>query len=99
MGNSRISYRLACSKFHVFSRHCRPATLALLTLLTFGCGAVDDTAVTGALPHAEPRGKRSDLFPDIALRTQHGETVRFHEDLIRDRVVLVNFMYTRCDGI
>ena len=71
--------------------------------MTVGCGAtVDDPGkgpLDGGLRLAEPRGKRSDKFPDIALQTQHGETVRFHEELVRDRVVMVNFMYTTCTGI
>ena len=27
-----------------------------------------------------------------------GRAVRFYDDLLRGRTVLVNFMYTRCDG-
>ncbi len=42
------------------------------------------------------RGKTSDRFSNIALTTQHGERVRFYEDLVRDKVVMINFMYTTC---
>ena len=38
-------------------------------------------------------------FPNTELTTHEGKTVRFYDDLLRDRVVLVNFMYTQCDGI
>jgi protein SCO1/2 len=44
----------------------------------------------------EPRGRASDRFSNIWLTTQHGERVRFYDDLVRDRVVLINFMYTTC---
>jgi cytochrome oxidase Cu insertion factor (SCO1/SenC/PrrC family) len=37
-------------------------------------------------------------FPDTALITHDGRRVRFYEDLVRDKVVLFQFMYTRCDG-
>jgi protein SCO1/2 len=38
-------------------------------------------------------------FPDIVLRTHQGRTVRFYQDLIRDRIVTINFMYLGCgDG-
>lgn len=48
---------------------------------------------------ARDTGRMSDRFPNIELRTHRGDTVRFYDDLVRNRCVLVNFMYTRCDGI
>jgi protein SCO1/2 len=33
------------------------------------------------------------------LRTHDQRTVRFYEDLIKDKVVIINFMYAECDGI
>ncbi len=41
-------------------------------------------------------GKYSDRFPNIALRTHDDVPVRLHDDLLRDRIVIVNFMYTDC---
>ena len=35
-------------------------------------------------------------FPNIPLVTHEGERVRFFDDLIRDKVVAINFMYTSC---
>ncbi len=35
-------------------------------------------------------------FPNVPLVTHEGETVRFYDDLVRDRVVVINFIYTRC---
>jgi protein SCO1/2 len=35
-------------------------------------------------------------FPNIPLITQDGERVRFFDDLIKDKVVAINFMYTAC---
>ena len=37
-------------------------------------------------------------FPNIQLYTQNNEAVRFYDDLVKDRIVLVNFMYTTCKG-
>jgi protein SCO1 len=45
-----------------------------------------------ALPDA-PRGNRR-FIPDVALVGHTGEAVRFHTDIARDRLVLVNFMST-----
>ncbi|MAB78314.1 MAG: hypothetical protein CMJ89_03070 [Planctomycetes bacterium] len=38
-------------------------------------------------------------FPSHALTTQDGDIVRFYEDLVRDKQVLINFMYVDCDGL
>ncbi|MBT6969462.1 MAG: c-type cytochrome [Planctomycetes bacterium] len=35
-------------------------------------------------------------FPNVELKTHEGETVRFFDDLIRDKVVVINFIYTEC---
>ena len=35
-------------------------------------------------------------FPNVPLVTHEGETVHFYDDLVRDRVVVINFIYTRC---
>jgi len=37
-----------------------------------------------------------DYFPNIELTTSKGEKVRFYDDLIKDKVVAVNFIYTSC---
>lgn len=37
-------------------------------------------------------------FPNVELQTHEGETVRFYDDLIRGKVVAINFMYTSCKG-
>jgi protein SCO1/2 len=35
-------------------------------------------------------------FPNVEFRTQHDRRVRFYDDLIKGRKVLINFMYTDC---
>lgn len=42
---------------------------------------------------------RSRYFPDVVLRTHRNQRVRFYDDLIKDKVVLINFMYAHCEGI
>jgi cytochrome oxidase Cu insertion factor (SCO1/SenC/PrrC family) len=39
-----------------------------------------------------------DEFEDIALVNHRGEKVRFFTDLVKNRAVVINFFYTRCDG-
>jgi protein SCO1/2 len=38
-------------------------------------------------------------FPNISLLTQDGEPVRFYDDLVKGKVVLINFMFTTCAGV
>jgi cytochrome oxidase Cu insertion factor (SCO1/SenC/PrrC family) len=38
----------------------------------------------------------ADYFPNVELTTQDGRTVRFFDDLVKDKAVLINFIYTSC---
>jgi protein SCO1/2 len=38
-------------------------------------------------------------FPDVTLVTQDGRRVRFYNDLLRGKVVLINFIFTRCKDL
>jgi len=40
-----------------------------------------------------------DYFPNTELITHDGETVRFFDDLVEDKVVVVNFIYTSCPDV
>ena len=40
--------------------------------------------------------KPSDVFPNTLLLTQEGKPVRFYDDLVKGKAVLVNFIYTSC---
>jgi protein SCO1/2 len=50
---------------------------------------------------AAPKGSpwRSDYFPNVPLVTQHGETLRFYDDLLQDKVVVINFIFTSCNDV
>ncbi len=59
------------------------------------------SSYTGREEYPQRSGERkpSDKFPNILLRTHNNEPVRFYDDLVKDRIIIVNFMYTRCEGI
>lgn len=38
-------------------------------------------------------------FPNFELTTHEGKKVRFYDDLIKDKIVVINFMYAQCEGI
>jgi protein SCO1/2 len=37
-------------------------------------------------------------FPNVVLRTQDNMAVRFYDDLLKGRIVMLNFFYTTCSG-
>jgi protein SCO1 len=41
--------------------------------------------------------KRS--FPDVTLITHEGKSVRLYDDLMKDKIVTINFFYSQCEGI
>jgi len=38
----------------------------------------------------------ANYFPNVLLTTHEGKQVRFFDDLIKDKVVVINFIYTNC---
>jgi protein SCO1/2 len=42
---------------------------------------------------------RQRYFPDVTLTTHEGQRVRLYDDLIRDKIVVLNFFYATCEGI
>ena len=38
-------------------------------------------------------------IPNVPLVTQDGQTVRLYDDLIKDKIVLINFIYTSCKEV
>lgn len=56
--------------------------------------------VEGATVPPSPSGPNpfANRFEGIVLRTHEGKNVRFYEDLLKGKIVLVNFMYATCKG-
>ena len=47
-----------------------------------------------------PREKiRQRYFPNVVLRTHLDKEVRFYDDLMKDKIVIINFMYANCEGV
>ncbi len=45
------------------------------------------------------RNRNKALFPNVPLITHDGKIVRFYDDLIKNKTVLINFMYVHCGDI
>ena len=38
-------------------------------------------------------------FPNLVLTTHEGQKVKFYDDLVKDKIVIFNMMYAKCEGI
>jgi protein SCO1/2 len=85
-----------------------PSRRKLLSLLgmaplagsVLSAGTVDATGHFAPETQADAREKvRQRYFPDIELRTQDNKKVRFYEDLIKNKIVTINFFYAKCEGV
>ncbi len=54
---------------------------------------------TTAAAAAQRSATAKDYQPNIELLTQDGKRVRFYDDLVKGRVVLINMMFTTCVSI
>jgi protein SCO1/2 len=66
----------------------RVAWAVFVLLLAF---SGSEAAARGASPRWG-----ADYFPNVPLVTQDGQEVRFFDDLLKDKVVVINFIYTSC---
>jgi protein SCO1 len=74
-------------------------------------GAVLGVAALAALPESSASFKSftpsktnhvirsKGAFPNVSLVTHEGKVVKFYDDLIKDKTVMINFMYARCGDI
>ena len=42
---------------------------------------------------------RARHFPNLLLTTHEGKKVRFYDDLLKDKIVVINFMYVKCERV
>ena len=51
-------------------------------------------------PQAAARERiRQRYFPNVMLRTQDNKQVHFYDDLIKGKIVTINFFYANCEGV
>lgn len=73
------------------------------TAMAAGIGLAEEQPATAPLPKPAPApkpmtatGPSAARFPDVMLTTHEGTDVRFYQDLVKGKVVLINFMYATC---
>src|ERR1700730_16924462 len=83
----------------------RRRLLSLIGMAPFAGGVLRTTAIgdTRAGTQTDARAARERIrrlyFPDVTLRTQDNKPVRFYQDLIKGKIVTINFFYANCEGI
>ena len=54
--------------------------------------SISATTPTSLMHHRPWQGR----FPNVELQTHEGKTVHFYDDLIKGKLVAINFMYATC---
>ena len=64
-------------------------------LLLAAAAALVAAAIAAPAP-SEAQGRRwgDGYFPNLPVVTQDGKTLRFYDDVLKGKIVVVNFMYT-----
>ena len=63
---------------------------------------VGSPAVNPRVPDSDDGSRartQARYFPNYELTTHEGKKVHFYDDLIKDKIVVINFMYAQCQGI
>jgi cytochrome oxidase Cu insertion factor (SCO1/SenC/PrrC family) len=82
----------------------KPFTFLLIPVLASGLAtgtAIPATDTAAAVPRPAAKAvshedAAREYFTDLELVTQDGEPVRFFTDVLKDKVVLINFVFTHC---
>ncbi|MEN9411531.1 MAG: hypothetical protein RL216_3505 [Pseudomonadota bacterium] len=74
-----------------------PWTVGLRLLQALALGMVLLAGLALAPARADVRG--AEYFTNLTLTTSEGEEVQFFEDVLKDRIVVVNFFYTSCTDL
>lgn len=74
---------------------CHGLIACTLAALLF-CSITRDVAAAGPTPRDGGSRWGANYFPNVPLITHEGRSVRFFDDLIKGKVVVINFIYTTC---
>ena len=76
------------------------ATAAAVTGIPYAVAAATADNAPAPEPQAAARRRiQQQHLPNIPLVTHEGKDVRFYDDLVRDKVVMLNFFYALCGDV
>jgi protein SCO1/2 len=77
-----------------------PLAIGVSEVAEAGGSQLHPVAPTGLTLSEQARRRiQEQHFPDIPLITHEGRQVRFYHDLIKDKIVSLNFFFAKCDEI
>ena len=79
-------------------RSIRITAALVLTCIGWGAAYAVDTVTAAEARAAAEIDRAREYFSNVELINQDGETVRFFDDVLKDQVVVINFIFTNCDG-
>ena len=79
-------------------RSIRITVALVLTCIGWGAAYAADTVTAAEARAAAEIDRAREYFSNVELINQDGETVRFFDDVLKDQVVVINFIFTNCDG-
>jgi protein SCO1/2 len=80
-----------------FIKNMTGASLGLATLAALTPSSATNSSIKPSKANHEMRRKVA--FPNVSLVTHEGKVVRFYDDLVKNKTVMINFMYARCGDI
>jgi protein SCO1 len=80
-----------------FIKNLTGAAVSAAALATLPASSEKFNALTSN--KADPVLRRKQAFTNIPLVTHEGKVVKFYDDLIKNKTVMINFMYARCGDI
>jgi protein SCO1/2 len=85
---------------HNTTRRKMLGLLGLAPVVPFAAQILAPNSAAAAAGGLSPRDKiRRRYLPNVELQTQDGKTVHFYDDLVKDKIVTLNFFYAKCEGI
>jgi protein SCO1/2 len=82
----------------MFTRRLELATLGAFAFTGLAGGLLHGPEEPAKAAAAPPRRLPNSGIPNVTLTTHTGKKVRFYDDLVRDKLVLVTMMYAACNN-
>lgn len=79
----------------------RREMIAMIGMAPLAGGTLARASTGRAKPDGEASREkiRARYFPNVVLTTHEGKKVRFYDDLIKGKIVMINMMYAECEGV
>ena len=81
------------------SRFTRRQLFGALAMFPAGLALAGKVASATEFQKPSTKSAIGARLPDVDVITQDGKKVRFYDDLIKDRIVMINFFYAECEKL